>query len=157
MTTTTTYQPFIVGIDQPMFPALADPTDRWNGWLGTPWFDRATAQDVANWANDGEYTLITVTDEGVWFANLEYADEYADARGTLCEWRADIDGTPRATIGAWSWCWSEWPADTYTHFCCGGCGSEFPLSEGVDQTRPGFDPVPVYTCRACVEGQASDA
>lgn len=47
--------------------------------------------------------------------------------------------------------------EPYTHFCCGGCGSEFPLSEGIDQTRPGLDPVPVYTCRACVEVEACDA
>lgn len=155
MNTSTAYKPLIVGIDDPMFPALADPTDRWNGFLGTPWFDRQVAQDVADWANPDGFVRITVTDEGVWYANLEWADEYDDPRGELCKWTTEIDGTPRATIGAWEWCWSEWPADTLTHFCCGGCGRELPLSEGVDQTRPGLDPVPVYVCAACAAPTSS--
>lgn len=108
MNTTTVYKPLMVGIDEPMFPALADPTDRWNGWLGTPWFDRASAQAVADWANDGESVHITIDDQGVWVLEYDWNDDYTDPRGELCPWRTDIDGTPRATIGAWAWRWSEW-------------------------------------------------
>ena len=46
--------------------------------------------------------------------------------------------------------------ETYTHFCCGGCGSEFPISEGIDETRPGVDPVPVYVCATCAANAEVD-
>jgi hypothetical protein len=36
------------------------------------------------------------------------------------------------------------------YFCCCSCYEDKPMSEvGDDQTRPGFDPVPVLICKAC--------
>lgn len=106
------YLPFMVGVDDPTWPALADPTDRWNGWLGAPWFDRETAVRIANDVNPDGFVLITVDDEGIWKRDLGY-DLYPDtSKGDLSPWRTDIDGIPRATIGAWEWCWSEWPIDS---------------------------------------------
>lgn len=106
------YQPVLVGIDGPEFPAVADPTDRWNGWLGTPWFDRETAQQVADWVNDEGTNRITIDDEGAWLFEGEHADDHDDPRGDLSPW-TDINGTQRVTIGARNWCWSDWPVETY--------------------------------------------
>lgn len=84
------------------YPALADTSERWNGFIACPRFDRSTLERIADDLRDAESCeRITIDAEGVWSWFDEYADEYPDPRGERYEW--DADG--RCALGAYSWTW----------------------------------------------------
>ncbi|WP_030236830.1 hypothetical protein [Streptomyces sp. NRRL S-350] len=149
----------LVTLDGPDFPAMVDPTNRWNGWL-SPCFDLTTVRKLA-----------------------KFLDQQAEEFGRDCvdtvhivEGGTNPDGTPRAIvtkvswqylpdsgpeectdiiepdedglygIGGWEWCWyaaSWWCVDCddgtdwhETH--CSGCGQlredcEMPADEKAEQ------------------------
>lgn len=93
-----------LGYDGSHYPALADTSERWNGFLAAPRFDRATVERIAaDFDADPNSAKLTIDDDGVWAWWDEYADEYPDPRGELYEW--DADG--RVALGAYGWTWCE--------------------------------------------------
>lgn len=91
------------------FPALANLSERWNGWVAAPRFDRATAHAIADAINSdapqrtGWPCRATVDADGFWYWEKEYAEEYADQRGECYVW----DGDGRVAVGAFGWIWAE--------------------------------------------------
>jgi len=87
------------------FPALADMSINWNGFVAAPMFDRATAArivDVVNAASCPEYVVrMTIDADGVWEWVEEYSGEYSDSRGQCFKWHDD----GRVAIGAFAWTW----------------------------------------------------
>lgn len=87
-----------------VYPALADTSDRWNGWLAAPRFDRPTLERIAaDLATDPNAERVTIDADGVWVWWEDYASEYTDPRGEHYGW--DADG--RCALGAHSWIWLE--------------------------------------------------
>lgn len=87
-----------------VYPALADTSERWNGWLAAPRFDRKTLEEIAaDFATCPGSERITIDADGVWAWWPDYANDYADPRGERYEW--DADG--RCALGANGWIWLE--------------------------------------------------
>jgi len=85
------------------FPALADMSVNWNGFVAAPMFDKATAAEIVAAVNDASAgdVRMTLDADGVWEWEEQYADEYADPRGKCYEWETD----GRVAIGAFAWTW----------------------------------------------------
>lgn len=87
-----------------------DPVPRWNGWIAEPLFDRATVERIAAECADinarygAESDYLEWDGDTVILRNPQYERE-----GWTPERIAPrvIDGTPRWSIGAYSWTWAE--------------------------------------------------
>jgi hypothetical protein len=87
------------------FPALADMSVNWNGFVAAPMFDKATAAEIVaavNASSRPEYVVrMTIDNDGVWEWAEEYSGEYSDPRGQCFEWHDN----GRVAIGAFAWTW----------------------------------------------------
>jgi hypothetical protein len=83
------------------FRAMYDPSVRWNGWIGCPWFDRAEAERIIPWASVGQ----SFTWDGDVLVMVTH--DYADDPGYVPD-RFEPDGPDgRYSIGAFAWTWYE--------------------------------------------------
>lgn len=104
-----------IGDEMKVFTAHVDRSDRWNGWLACPYFDRDEADRVAEWINDdlgydnGEPPIAAE-----WAIDVLFITEYLgdSNRESTTRIAPDFDG--RYAIGAYAWCWTERTSDATT-------------------------------------------
>lgn len=85
------------------YPAKADPSERWNGFLAQPWFTRETVQRIVD----------DLREENLTESTFEWRGENGDVLVELLDGE-EIDSwgpgpNDLYAVGGYGWCWTEAP------------------------------------------------
>jgi len=127
--------------DDEFYEGFAHSTKTWNGFR-VCYFSEEVMQKIVEDVSEWDATFyLTIEGTGDDEVVLEVCDD-----GTMTQFATlvTVDGVRLWDTWNSGWTWTE------AINMCSGCGAEFPVVDLTDETRVGYDPVKVLTCKDCL-------